>query len=221
MPKRTNPFQKLTVTIMALFHEPDYVVTESVLARDKDTGQPREIDILVRHRTDPARSFMVECRDYRRKQNVQWIEELDGRARSFDVRRIVAVSSSGFSRSALTKAQARGIDTMWLREAEEAEWRQWNTGLPLLGLNIGEEHHDVPLEHYDVDGRRVQTGRAPFLGRDARVAIDLNPGGMSKVLLDNVERPLDLSGATLDVTYSAPVKEPGQDNRRTRRARRD
>ena len=125
MPRRTNPFQRLSTSIMAVFYEPEFKVVESVLAHSKKTGAIRELDILITHRQAVEEKILVECRDHKRKQNVQWIDELAGKAQSLNFRKVVAVSSSGFTKPAIAEAAARGIKTLHLREAEELDWRKW------------------------------------------------------------------------------------------------
>lgn len=119
MPHRTNPFQKLSTSIMAAIHGPNYVVKESVLEVSKNTGLPREIDILI---TGENYKVLVECRAHKRKQDVQWIDALDGKSRSLGINKVIAISESGFTKGALKEASARKIETMTLSEAENINW---------------------------------------------------------------------------------------------------
>ena len=86
MPQRTNPFQKLTATIFSVFHEPEYEVVESVLMQNPRTGVTREIDIKVMNRSNPIDRFMIECRAHKRRQDVQWIDALEGKSKSISKR---------------------------------------------------------------------------------------------------------------------------------------
>jgi hypothetical protein len=136
MPRRTNPFQKLSAAIMAVFYEPEYLVEESVLERNPRTGVVREIDIRVTSRVNPEERMIIECRAHKRPQDVQWIDALDGKARSLGFPRAVAVSASGFTTGALIEAHDRGIDALHLRQAEEADWRRWFMAVTELGLSV-------------------------------------------------------------------------------------
>ncbi len=136
MPRRTNPFQELTASIMATFYEPEYEVVESVLMKNKRTGAIREIDIRIINRQNPQKRILVECRDHKRKQNVQWIDELDGKARSLSFTKVIAVSSSGFSKLALDEALDRGIEALHLKTAEERDWSKWLFSLKTFGVEI-------------------------------------------------------------------------------------
>lgn len=136
MPRRTNPFQNLSASIMALLHGDGYTVEESVLKPTRRTGQPREIDILITDTKDPTKKIMVECRDWKVKQDVQWIDELYGRAKKLGISRVIAVSSSGFYATTLRDAQGHGIETMHLREAESMDIETWLFRIKEFGLNV-------------------------------------------------------------------------------------
>lgn len=136
MPKRTNPFQNLSASIMAVLHAPDYSVEESVLEVNPKTGLPREIDILITKINDPTNKIMVECRDWNRKQDVIWIDQLDGKARSLGIKRVIAVSSSGFHKTTLSEAKSRGIETMTLADAEDEDVKNWLFKINEFGLKI-------------------------------------------------------------------------------------
>lgn len=136
MPRRTNPFQKLSASIMAVFYEPEYSVEESVLDWNPRTGVIRELDIRITNRANPGDRILAECRAHERKQDVQWIDALDGKARSLGFLKVVAISSSGFTKPALIEARDRRIEALHLKQAEEADWRKWLFAIDKFGVNI-------------------------------------------------------------------------------------
>lgn len=136
MPQRTNPFQELVASIMSVFTMPEYKVEESVLVRNEKTGAVRELDVLITSITDPRDRILVECRDHQRKQDVEWIDQLEGKAKRLGLSRVVAVSSSGFYKTAAAEARDRGIEPLHLKEAKSRDWRTWRWGLPEFGLNV-------------------------------------------------------------------------------------
>lgn len=136
MPRRANPFQNLSAAIMAIFYEPQYAVEESVLERHPRTGVVRELDIRVTSRINPKERMLVECRAHQRPQDVQWIDALDGKARSLGFRQTVAVSASGFTKGAELEARDRGIETLHLRQAEQADWRKWKMSITEFGVSV-------------------------------------------------------------------------------------
>ena len=121
---------------MAVFYEPEFRVVESVLVCNERTGAVRELDILIYHRQDVKRNILVECRDHKRKKDVQWIDELEGKAQRLNFKKVIAVSSSGFTSTATAEASERGIQTLHLREAEEVDWRKWRFGLDTFGVSV-------------------------------------------------------------------------------------
>ena len=104
--------------------------------RNEKTGAVRELDILITDRWDDQRKILVECRSHKRKQDVTWIDELFGKASALGLRDVIAVSSSGFTKTAIDEANERGILALHLREAQELNWRKWRFGLDNFGVEV-------------------------------------------------------------------------------------
>jgi hypothetical protein len=149
MPKRTNDFQTLIRTIYEQIVPEGGSVTESGMVPDREAGILREVDILVEHKyAGHEFRLIVECRDHSRSQTVDWIDGLIGKVKSLDVDKVVAVSSKGFSRSALRKAKENGIETLTLEEANETDWAKFpiRPGLVVMTDDIY-RIHDVLHMH--------------------------------------------------------------------------
>lgn len=126
MPKRTNDFQSLVKKIYEQIVPAGGVVTESAEVWDKEAGILREVDILVSHEyAGHEFSFVVECRDRSREETVEWIDGLVGKTKALNLAKVIAVSSSGFSSSAIRKAKENGIETLTLTEAGEQDWTRY------------------------------------------------------------------------------------------------
>lgn len=123
MPKRTNDFQNLIKSIYDQIVPDDGKVTESEMIYDKDAEVLREVDILVEYRyAHHDFKVAIECRDRSRKDSVEWMDSLIGKAKSLPVNKVVAVSKEGFTEAAKSKAKANGIDTLTLDEAIDTDW---------------------------------------------------------------------------------------------------
>lgn len=123
MPQRTNSFQDFITSIYrASEHAEDASITPSAMVHDPDIEQDREIDILIEKKSATATFHIaIECRSHRRVQNVEWIDSLVGKYANNEVpTKLVAVSKSGFSKSALKKASAHGIEALTLEEANKS-----------------------------------------------------------------------------------------------------
>jgi hypothetical protein len=97
--------------------------------RDPDNpDQPRQIDITIKR---DGKLTLVECRHHRARQNVKWIEEMMGRRVSLKADAVIAVSSSGFTAGALTKAKNHGVITRDLRGLTEREILAWGRQIAL------------------------------------------------------------------------------------------
>jgi hypothetical protein len=73
----------------------------------------------------------LECRDRNRADDLTWIDGLIGKYMNLEVDRVIAVSSSGFSDSAVLKAKACNIEIRTIREIKEINW---NNELIKIGM---------------------------------------------------------------------------------------
>src|SRR5690242_10042160 len=78
--------ERLCVPLGAEVRSPDRV-------RDRSSGHYREVDISIRARVGSAEALViVECRDWKRRQDVQWIEQIIGKRDGVGADLAVAVS---------------------------------------------------------------------------------------------------------------------------------
>jgi hypothetical protein len=122
MPARSNAFQQIVKYIYEQISA-GATVTESGMLRERD-GTEREVDILIEWKYAGVDFQMaVECRDYTRKQNIQWVDQLIGKFEDLKVNKIVAISSSPFAKSSKRKARAHNIEVITVNEALTKDWR--------------------------------------------------------------------------------------------------
>jgi hypothetical protein len=91
-------------------------------------SQQRQIDITI---TRDGKLTLVECRQHKTRQDVQWIEELIGRRLSLEADSIIAVSSTGFTAGALKKAKRHGIITRDFSQLTDLEVKSWGRQVAL------------------------------------------------------------------------------------------
>lgn len=98
---------------------PDYI-------HDKDTGQPREVDISLRGRIGSSNILVIiECRDRTDLEDARWIEQIASKRESVGADKVIAVSSMGFTEPAKIKAQKNKIELRTFEEIDIEEIRQW------------------------------------------------------------------------------------------------
>ncbi len=61
----------------------------------------------------------VECRDRKRKADVQWVEEMKGKHERLPTNALVLISHSGFTKEATAVAKTYGIETIALNALDE------------------------------------------------------------------------------------------------------
>lgn len=126
MSKGTKPgtaLERLVQVIERATQGGDVTVEAPMFLPDKDTGKPREHDVVLTFKVGhhPAR-FALECRDRRRPVGVPAVEAFVLKCRQTGIDRGIIVSSTGFYATALTKAEAHGIGCLSLEEARGFNW---------------------------------------------------------------------------------------------------
>lgn len=137
MGKQTNEFQRLIRRIyVQIAGLRGATVRESVMLVDRASGTNREVDVLVEFAfAGHTHRLAVECRDRKKKDDVQWVDGLIGKYSHLPVNKVVAVSKSGFSEGARQKAANCIIDIelMTLSEATATNWpRNYLSSHPIL-----------------------------------------------------------------------------------------
>jgi hypothetical protein len=98
-------------------------VASSLRLPDKDTGQPREHDVVIIRRTHHGPNLTaIECRDQGRKVGVPQIEAFAKKCEKTGIHHGIVVAANGFTSTARTKAKALNLTCMDLAEAESFEW---------------------------------------------------------------------------------------------------
>ncbi len=123
MPKRTTPRQRVLAYIHRQLAPLEAKVSESAELQEGTSGAMREVDILIEQSVVglPSR-VAVEFRDRGRRSDLEWIDQLIGKYADLGVDKVIAVSASGFSDSALRKARRHGVDARTLEGVLAAEW---------------------------------------------------------------------------------------------------
>jgi hypothetical protein len=123
VPKRSNQFQRLIVSIHHALAEVSAVVEESRELRDRVTGTLREVDIVIESAVGDYPVFVcVECCDRSRPATVEWVEQQHGKHATLPTNKLILVSRSGFTQSALDKARSHNIETLATADAVAVEW---------------------------------------------------------------------------------------------------
>jgi len=128
--KQSNPawreFEKLVARIEKAVAPEGAVVKSPDYVRDYVAGRMREVDASVRSRVGTAEVLItIECRRRGQRQDVVWIEQLKAKREAIRASRTIAVSSVGFSESAIRAASGYGIDLRRLAELSPEEVRTW------------------------------------------------------------------------------------------------
>lgn len=141
MPPRSNDFQRLVTFLESQLATTGATVVPSAMLQPTNGGPAREVDILVEHNVGPhSVRIGIECRDHARRQGVEWIDSIVGRYEHLPVHKVVAVSKSGFTKSAVAAAKHSKIVTITLGEALASDWpgevARFKVGLATWNLHL-------------------------------------------------------------------------------------
>lgn len=137
MPKRTNPFQRLICYIHEQVEGTDSRVMESAFLPELNLKKriKREVDVLIEKEINgQTHRIAIECRDRADKDDIQWVDSLIGKYSNLDVDKVIAVSNTGFTKSALQKAIAHRIELRTLKDAYDIDFKNEFTKLSILKI---------------------------------------------------------------------------------------
>ena len=101
----------------------DGTVQESRSLIDRDTGQPREVDVVVESAVGPYRLLLCfECTSGVRPADVGWVEKMHAKHSSLPTNKLFLVSQSGFTAQAEHKARHLNHVVCSLTSAGECDW---------------------------------------------------------------------------------------------------
>lgn len=124
MPRRGRDLEKLAASIeRQLNGAEDITVHSPAFLTDTDTGERREHDVLiVVRRNHHELKIGLECRDRKAKVDSADVGAFCEKCQTTGINSGVIVSSSGFTRPALEKAEKKSIRCLTLAQAEQFNW---------------------------------------------------------------------------------------------------
>lgn len=150
MSKKSNAFQKAIYFIQSELKGSNITVEESVEIPEIHNGTEikREIDVLLTE-TLPNGHFKkiaIECRDRKNKDEIGWIDGLIGKYKDLNIDKIIAVSSSGFSKSATLKAKSHNIDTQTIKQIKSKNWKRVFLKLGVCDVSLKFDVNEILIE---------------------------------------------------------------------------
>jgi hypothetical protein len=147
MPKRHNIFQDLMVSIHKQLSS-SCQITESEMFSDPSSGQAREVDIVIRSRVALGYEMVisVECTDSKRPVAVGWVEQMCCKHRDLPTHKLVLVSKSGYTKTALLKGRSLGAELLSIEAAKQVDWAKYvNKYTRLFLIAVDAVTHVVPI----------------------------------------------------------------------------
>jgi hypothetical protein len=108
-------FEKCLLPKSAIIKTPDRI-------SDLTTNQKREVDASIRYKIGSVPILItIECRKRKNIQDIVWIEQLISKKTNIGAAKTIAVSSVGFTKNAIQKAEAHGIELRTCKYLNEEE----------------------------------------------------------------------------------------------------
>lgn len=128
MSKDWKEVEKTVETLHKLMLGTECEIKANDRIKDKITGQPREVDVSIRLKSGYIPILIVvECRD-RDVEDVTWIEQLVTKREKIGANKLIAVSSTGFTKPAIITAEHYGIITQVLSKITSDDVNSWLHG---------------------------------------------------------------------------------------------
>jgi len=120
--------------------------------RDQQTGKLREVDASIKFRTGFEDILItIECRKRKRKADDTWIEQLATKRQKLGAAKTIAVSSSGFSKSAEATASMNAIELRTFGEVQQSSLDDWF--LPPHSAHVFRQIENIECQVQTIDGQ--------------------------------------------------------------------
>jgi hypothetical protein len=124
-------FEKLVAEIQRDL-APDAEVTHNVKMKGRDSGQLRQVDVLLRKTVGQYEmTVAIDCKDYAQPVDVKGVEEFQGLIRDIGVTKGAMVCPKGFSEAAKKVAARNLIDLFSPVDTDPHKW-QAKVSLPMI-----------------------------------------------------------------------------------------
>ncbi|MBL0717170.1 MAG: restriction endonuclease [Desulfosarcina sp.] len=118
-------FEKLSTEIQRDLAS-DAVVKHNDKIRGKITKRLRQVDISIRKKIGQFEMLIViDCKDYKRKVDVKAVGGVMELAEDVGANKTAIIAANGFTKSAIARAQAAGVELLTLVDTREHDWRKF------------------------------------------------------------------------------------------------
>ena len=198
---------------------PGWKVTPRKLMPSTAGGTAAELDIVISGKVGTMDfTWLIECRDRRQgKAPGSWIEQLVTRRARFNLSRVTAVSTSGFSRGAVELAQQYGIDLREFKKLTAEEFSSWpelnfmphRTDIILLeSATLGFESYDS-AEIEEAIKRKVASLNALYTLKSVPAGTEVTMQSIFTKVIDVnpvILAELEVNGPALPVNFEVSMR---------------
>lgn len=145
MPRKGRELEQLVEILEKNISDKQVEITSPAFLEDRVTGQQREIDVLLvsgsgRHKQLTA----FECKDWNKKVGVPEVEAFHTKISDLKINKAIVVSSEGFAKTAIVKANFYNISCLHMDEVANFDW--------LLADSIPVYRKKIIRHHWQING---------------------------------------------------------------------
>lgn len=202
--KNKNPDWKELEHLVAMIQRqlsPDANVTHNVMLDGIDSETKRQIDVLVEQNVGQyTMKIVIDCKDYAKPIDVKGVEEFHGLVQDVRAHKGALVCPSGFSKSALKRAQKLQIDLYRPVSTANHKWQAKVTAPVLCDfrsvamsfgiscsapkpISLPQDFYNLPV--YDEDGNELGTSLNTAQARWDEGSFPSEPGEHERVSIFN------------------------------------
>lgn len=133
-PKSQPIWKQLEILVAQIQRElaPDAEITHNVKLKGRDSGQMRQVDVLVRQPIGQYQiTIAIDCKDYAEPVDVKGVEEFSGLVRDVAADKGAMVAPKGFTAAAKNVAARERIDLFSPVDTDPHKW-QVKASLPMI-----------------------------------------------------------------------------------------
>ncbi|TFZ37282.1 hypothetical protein EWW49_10140 [Pseudomonas syringae] len=220
--KDGKQLENVVTYIESLKLPPDWTITPRVLSTTANGRPGAELDIMVEGKVGTIDfKWLIECRDRPSEgpANVAWIEQLVGRRQRFNLSRVTAVSTTGFSAAAVEEAERFAIDTREFKNLSPSEFESWPE---LVGMPHRTEIRNLDRVEFGIESlpptvsleslnEALEGDQSNLMLRNLNTGTSITPREVFTKTLGNhpeLLNALKINGPAVPVHFNVTLNEP-------------
>lgn len=146
MTKYWEEFEQLVAQFEQLrLNDHDIEVQWNAKIVDRRTGSKRQIDVLLKRKSDPTDIVIIECRKRSKLADIGWIDSVFGKREAVNARQAIVVSNRKLSSNAIKAAKFHNIVVRTVSELNPKEVTSWFPSKELIVFQTHKQFLNIKI----------------------------------------------------------------------------